>query len=794
MRIFRGELIKHIFNKTIWFLLLSFLALSLFLFAKEARSVTKMDSDFMASYSDLPVEEAINLARMQRETSDLQLALRNFRSIYQDEKLVEEAFFEYANSFYGDDHVAISEILKIQDEVDVSRLETEYNQLYYMISQLEYIGSYSDFIVSMEQRTQVMLKSSLFNSKGSFALRNILKTQSDFDVMKDIKLSVGNDSGIITLSNFIYADILLIAFVFVLCYYIFSVEREQGLFKILKATVMGRLPVIFSKIIVLLLLTFVGFSVIYGSVIFMTNKMLGFGDLSRYIQSISVFRDCALALTVGEFLLCFLFIKLSVMFLIALILTLFFQLSKSSTLIYLLILGFSCVEYLLYILLHPASVLNLLKYINIFSFLDTFGMFKIYTNINLFGFPHGRVFLSIVSVMIGILLLTIINLRLFTLKWQGLTMPQFVHKILRRKKRNSGSVSLLYHEFYKMFFTSKRFIVIIALLVISYASTDRTPLYVDREISSYLTFINKYEGVLTEEKCRLIQEEINYINGIPNRMFTISEDYKNGDITKEKYQKEFNLLQFDLEKNTGFPRFQKQYDNLNSLDLSSKPGIVSEVSSNYLFDNVKRDYIYAIYIMILMIISISCIFPIDSQSGMEHILRCTVSGEKKLYYIKTLMAILISTILFTWVNLARYINMFIKYRVSDLKLPIQSIQKYANISVEISIAGFIIVVSLLTLLTVVMTTQIIVFLSLLLRKQSLVIVCSSVLFLLPLLLGYIGVSMLDFLSINNSFQLYQSIADDGLNKANIMYFAAVVLITIGVTLINDRIYKKKSWL
>jgi len=42
------------------------------------------------------------------------------------------------------------------------------------------------------------------------------------------------------------------------------------------------------------------------------------------------------------------------------------------------------------------------------------------------------------------------------------------------------------------------------------------------------------------------------------------------------------------------------------------------------------------------------------------------------------------------------------------------------------------------------------------------------------------------LSINNSFQLYHTLADDRLNNANIIYFMAVVLITVGVTMINAK--------
>ncbi len=790
MRIFSGELIKNFFNKVIWFLLLFFLTLSIFLFVKETHSVNVIQDTYIDYYSNMPVDEALTSASSRRETNDLRMTLQNLRSTYQDEKLAEKAFLDYASTFYGNDAVA-SGLLKNQDKIDVSRLGMENEQLYYLISQLEYIKSYDVFISSLDQRTQAMLNSSLFRTKGSFALRNIEKTQSDFDKMKTIKLSIGNDSGVLTISKFIYTDGLLIAFLFILCYYIFTVERENGFLKILKATVKGHLPVIFSKIIVLLLFTILGVTVVYGTELYLAKQMLGFGDLSRYIQSISAFRDCPVILTIGEYLLCFLFTKLAVMLLVALILALFFQLSESSSFIYLLILVFFCVEYLFYLLIHPASVFNLLKYINIFSFLDTFGMFRIYTNINLFGYPCNRIFITVVSIIIASILLILINLRLFTLRWQGFTRPHPVNRLFQRRKRYFGSVSLLYHEFYKTFFTNKRFLVVLALGFILYCSIDQTPLYVNRETSSYLTFINKYEGILTEDKNSLIQAEINDINSIPDKMVAISEKYKNGTSSKEEYQNEFNSLQFDIEKNVGFSRFEKQFEYLTSLELSSKPGFVSEVSSDYLFDNAKRDYIYAIYIVVLIIVCISCIFPVDSQSGMENILRCTVGGEKKLFYIKTIVATLFSSILFILISFMSYINMFLKYRISDVKLPIQSIQKYANLTIEFSIIGFIIFAIFLTLLTVVMITQIVILQSLLLRKQSLVILCSSVLFLFPLFLGYIGVTTLNFLSINNSFQLFQTMSDNSNMKENILYFIAVVVITLGVTFINVRIYRKK---
>src|SRR5699024_7489839 len=108
------------------------------------------------------------------------LTLEDFRSIYQDENLVEEAFLEYINTL-DKDYITPSEFLENQKEIDVSRLGEESAQLYYLISQLEYIKSYHDFISSMEQRTKDLLQSSLFNAKNSFTTRNIVKTQSDFE-------------------------------------------------------------------------------------------------------------------------------------------------------------------------------------------------------------------------------------------------------------------------------------------------------------------------------------------------------------------------------------------------------------------------------------------------------------------------------------------------------------------------------------------------------------------------------------------------------------------------------------
>jgi len=788
MRILAGELKKHIYNRTIWLLLLSFMVLSVFMFINKAKTtISGIDSKLIEYYKDIPTEDAIILARNKEKKNDLIIAYHNYRSLYQDEKLALEAFLEYADSFYGDP-LLTEAVLNMENEVDVYKLYEENQQLYYLINQLEYIKSYNEFILSMDRRTKDMLKSPLFRSDKSYAYRNIIKTQSDFEKMKNIKLMIGNNSGILTFSKFIYADILLITFVFVLCYYIFSSEREQGLFRILKSTVNGHLPLIISKLISLFMLTILGFIVIYGFVIFAAHKMLGFGDLTRYIQSVSEFRDCTLALTVGEYLLCFLSIKLSAILLIALILALFFQLSNSFTLIYLLILGVSFVEYSLYIFIHPASVFNLLKYINIFSFLNTFDNFRIYTNINFFGYPLDRNLITIASIVIAHFALAIINIKIFNLKIQVLTLPQFIGNLIHRRKKSSGSVSLFYHEFYKVFFTGKRFLVIIVLLIISYYSFDRSPLYVERKTSSYLAFINKYEGELTNEKRSLIQEEINYIKNIPNELSKLYTDYVNGNITKEEYQKEFNLLQFELEKNVGFTRFENQFNYLNSLDHSLKPGIVSEVSSDYYFNNPKRDYIYAIYVVLLVIVCVSCIFPIDLQSGMENIIRCTFFGERKLFYVKTLTATILSTVIFIWINFTKYLNLFGKYKISDLKLPVQSIQKYANIEYKISIIGLIIFVSMLTLIAVVMMTQFIILMALLLKKQSLVIICSSVIFLLPLLLGYAGLDTIKFLSISNAFQLYETLADDTLSWANALYFTAVIFITIVITLINRVIY------
>ncbi len=793
MRIFTGELHKLLSQKIIWMLGGVLLLLNAFLFFQDVEATKTMSSlpfnATFAEYSELPIDAAIATAQERLDTYNLIIMLKNIQSIYQDDTLAKEAFIVYAEPLQIDSEKFWT--IHAKNVADIGQLQNDSSYLYDIIAQLQYINTYPKFISNMQHRVDEMRNSPIFKHPNTFSYRNILKTGNDFKMLEGITLSAGNQTGITAVSSFAYADILMMCFSFMLCYYLFSFEREQGLLKLIKATANGRYPVIVSKLLVLITLTIFGAGLFYVCVLTLGQKMLGFGDMSRYIQSISAFRDCPVLLSVGQYLTFFFCLKIVVAVLVALLIAVFFQLSEFPPLTYILIAGASVLEYLLYVLIHPASVINLLKFVNIFSFFDVCGIFRIYANINIVGYPFNRITLSIVSIVFLVILLLFLTIGLFGWQWSGLKPPQFMQSVSSCKVRRAGSVNLFFHEVFKCLITSKRYLVLLAALLIAYRFVDITPLYVDRQTSSYLMYVNKYGGFLTPEKHVEIAREKQTIENTPNELLALTQDMSSGALTKESFQKQFYNLQFSMEQAIGFPMFEQQFEYLCSLKLASEPSIISTVSSDYIFDNPQKDLMQTAILILLIITGISCIFPIDTQSDMQNILRSTVRGRRKLLYIKTLTALCFSTVLCMLMSLPNLLNMLLKYKITAWNAPIQSIELFSEVDINVTVAQFIIGVAALRFFTIICMTVFIIMISQLIKRQALVILGSTVVFILPIMLKSFGFNSVDFFSVNNAFGLYQSLADPALQWKNCLYFVSMAFISGGTLWINDSLYTGK---
>lgn len=107
------------------------------------------------------------------------------------------------------------------------------------------------------------------------------------------------------------------------------------------------------------------------------------------MQSIRSFRECSVPLTVIQYLLLFLLQKGAGCALLVLAFAFLTLLFRSGKLAYLAAALTGGAEFLCCRLLHPASLFNSLKFLNIFYILNPARIYTEYVNLNLFGQPVG---------------------------------------------------------------------------------------------------------------------------------------------------------------------------------------------------------------------------------------------------------------------------------------------------------------------------------------------------------------------------------------------------------------------
>ncbi len=266
-------------------------------------------------------------------------------------------------------------------------LQNEKMLLVDISSQIKYIDSYDKFINEMDNRAKEQLKFSIFTKKGTFAYNNIQKTPSDFEQLKGIDLVVGNNSCVKTATTFQMTDYLVLILVILMCIFLFSVEREKGLYPLVRSTTNGRIPTALSKLAVIAFVSVFITITFYAENILVSGWYFGFGDFSRSIQSIDLFMNCSLKLNIGQYIILWIIGKVTLFTSLALILSFIFTAIKNSSITYAVLAIVFSLEFFCFMFIQDNSSLNMLKFVNPVYLMSGNNIFGKYQNVNFFQIP-----------------------------------------------------------------------------------------------------------------------------------------------------------------------------------------------------------------------------------------------------------------------------------------------------------------------------------------------------------------------------------------------------------------------
>lgn len=632
----------------------------------------------------------------------------------------------------------------------------EYMLLDTLYHQALSLSQYNQELDNIIEQAQTKSAMPVFAKPGTFIYRNLVETANKYQTMYGTQTTFDVSDGVNTATKSIATDVIVILFLLFVSGQLIIREKEKGILPVIKSTWKGRLPVISSKILVVLGISvlcgalFVGENLIYSELTF------GLGDLSRSIQSVQGYFTSYLKISVGEYLLSFLFVKIAAYFLAGMLAMLVCILLFHPAPSYLCVTGVIGISYLFYFIISPVSAWNLLKYINFANFLTVTPMFETYRNLDLFGYPI-LMLPSVLIVMAIVLMVCIgVSIWLFCFKQtseRSLHLPHFLH--LRKPFRFGRSVSLIYHESFKLLRENKAFLLL-AVFILLQIFTQKGPVNYSMDDMFYKSYMIALSGEVNEKTTEYIEKEQKMFADAEQAIADISQklankeiDAQTADILMKKYQA--ILTPQPVFENKILPQYEYL---LQQKEQGKTPSFVYDAGYRYLMGQPQseldteneKDVQNAAVLLLFMILCFGGLFSMEYQTGIHNIVSVCKKGRKKTALSKIVVSTILLAGLFITAYLPDFLYAFKYYSLPEMNAALCSMQKFSAWAGGWKLWHYFVLMYGLRFLTCLSIMLCIQLLSCKMRNYTGALCVSIGIILSPLLLHMLGVQWLDWFS------------------------------------------------
>ncbi|MCI8620394.1 MAG: ABC transporter permease [Clostridia bacterium] len=191
--------------------------------------------------------------------------------------------------------------------------------------------NYKQTISEILEKAENLETISIFQeSQDDFSNKNIKDTAQHYKKMLDTSLEFIPAKGINNFTKMGITDILIVLLIFVISTIIIYEEREKNLFTLIKSTKNGRCKTILAKIFVMFILIFVISLILYAINFIYYAITIGYGNLSANLQSINTFIYSTLPISIRGYIVLFFITKITIFFIISLIILLVSNLAKNN--------------------------------------------------------------------------------------------------------------------------------------------------------------------------------------------------------------------------------------------------------------------------------------------------------------------------------------------------------------------------------------------------------------------------------------------------------------------------------
>lgn len=647
-----------------------------------------------------------------------------------------------------DEKTALS--AKITEDTDTEDDRLDYIAVNNLLNRTDYLTGYGDWLNTIQKNKDNMLAFPIFNDPNSFSGRNIIKTADEFEKLQGVELTLGTDGAVNSFMSFRLTDYFLLL-VLLLIGLSFLEERKAGLWSVVHAAPRGRLRLAVRRTLILFGTSVTGVLLFYG-----TDLALGFslyggvGDLSRAVQSVETLGRLPMLATVGGFLVRFFLLRIAAAFFVSLLLWLLLTAVNNAKYAIIVAAGMLVAEYSLYTFLPVQSILNGLKYFNLFTYISLSDLYTNYLNIDLFGYPLGIRSISQLALFPLCLLLAAICILIHCYKKPAAgkdLLGGVAYGINSITDKGLRRLRLFGIEMYKMLWIQKG-VVILALfiyLAVGLSFTANISIYNPAEKAA-----QQYTSQLTGEITEDTLARIDAIEAELNQTIKNYEDakiaYDNGEIADNQLNVYAYNAGVAYTNKEGLDAVRSRANDL--LKLGTEKGFTPWLIEQTPFESVygtaaqNNQHRAAVVAVLALTLLLAGSMAYERQSGMTFLLGSTTRGRGVLLRRKIIVAALATTVVWATVYGMELYTLLSNFSIQTWNVPVQNLSIVTYFPILCSIKGWLVILYGYRLLVLFCGAIIVLLVSSWVKRVEIAYIAGCGVMLIPsLLYAYVGIEI-----------------------------------------------------
>ena len=499
-----------------------------------------------------------------------------------------------------------------------------------------YIDTFSKKIEQVIQQSELMQNISVF-SQSDESSKNIIKTANDYERLQGISVKMDNH---LAFERFVTNDH---SYLFALVIMIFAAstltitEKHAGVNILINSTLFGGRRTTFSKIIALICLSLFATLFFYLTSLSYYHFIYNFCNLTDYVQSCSGLGDFTLPINCFQTIVLMVFVRWISVLAISLIVFTLLHKTGNSSLVAGMIISFLTLEGIFVYFVSFQSNLCLLRYFNIFTFLDIH--FSIFEYHNVFVF--GKIFSMKLIVMLFFLLLLALSVVTALVHFKEYVHSKHTYLGFRRIESVFTSHScILLHEIYNSFIHNMGVIVLVILCVYFGAKMD---VYQPHHLgNSYFQMIQKFEGKVDNIKEQELKEYIDYVEKAEYELADSYNKMKTGEVSPDEYYERWKESYELINHSNTLTEIQFQlmrvpYPEKAIVDYEGYKVLFDYENNSFVFNGAVADYVV---LVLGLSLCVAPLFAAENQKNISDIYLVTQRGGSARYVAKILVAIL----------------------------------------------------------------------------------------------------------------------------------------------------------